>query len=249
MSDAHRTPPGQAAPRSSGRARLINLLLLALLDVGLAILVFGLVDDATGNHALAYLAASVSPLLGGIVQHLRSKAFSGVSALILVFTFASAAVAVVGGSDERLLLVKDSVVTGVFGLTFLVSLLPFFRRPLGFSFGQRFATAGTAQSAAWWDGLWRYPSFRASQHLVTVVWGVVFVTEAAIRVIAAYTLPFSTAFGVSSVLPLVAFGLALAGTFLIAARSRRGVGRAASSAVPSASAVPAGPTVAEPVEP
>lgn len=226
-------PPRQ----SSARARVLNLVLLAVIDVGLAILAFEIVKSATGSSVLAYLAASIGPLLGGLIQFLRSRSFSGVSALILVFTVASAAAAMIGGTDERLLLVKDSVVTGVFGLVFLISLVPGVPRPLAYYFGQRFATDGTERSIAWWDGLWRYPQFRASQRQITVVWGAIFVGEAILRVLAAYTIPFDAAFAVSTVLPIIAFALAMTLTFVIAGRARRAGEKAAASSLTDATAV------------
>lgn len=218
-------PPRQ----SSAGARVLNLVLLAVIDVGLAILAFEIVKSATGSSVLAYLAASIGPLLGGLIQFLRSRSFSGVSALILVFTVASAAAALIGGTDERLLLVKDSVVTGVFGLVFLISLVPGVPRPLAYYFGQHFATDGTEPSIAWWDGLWRYPQFRASQRQITVIWGAIFVAEAILRVLAAYTMPFDAAFAVSTVLPFIAFALAMTLTFVIAGRARRAGEKAAAS--------------------
>ncbi len=216
--------PAGTKPAGTANARLINYLILAIFDIGLSILVFTLVDNATSNKVYAYLAASIGPLLGGIIQQVRSKHFSGVSALILLFNLLSAGVALVGGGDERMLLVKDSAITGIFGLVFLGSLLA--ARPMGFYFGQRFATDGTAESEAYWDGLWQYESFRASQRTITIVWGVVFLIEAAARIIAAYTLPFSTAFAVSNVLPFAALAVALTLTFVIAGRTKRKAARA-----------------------
>lgn len=217
------------APSPSPRARLMNLVLLAVFDVGLAILAFEVVRSMTHDLVLAYLAASIGPIVGGLIQWIRSHSFSGVSLLILLFTVLSAAAAVIGGTDPRLLLVKYSLITGVFGLVFLLSLLPVVRRPLGFYFGQRFATDGTEASVAWWDGLWQYPSFRASQRRITAVWGTVFVLEAIARVVAAYTLPFSVAFALSAVLPLVALGIAMTLTIVLA-KQARAEGQAHSSA-------------------
>jgi len=31
----------------------------------------------------------------------------------------------------------------------------------------------------WWNGLWQYPNFRAALRLVTAVWGIVYLVEAA----------------------------------------------------------------------
>lgn len=199
--------------------RLLNFLILGVFDVGLAILLFQLVDSATGNHVYAYLAASIGPLIGGIIQHVRQKSFSGISALILAFNLAAALATLVGGTDERLLLVKGSVITGIFGLLFLGSLA--LGKPLAFYFGQRFGTDGTEEGVSYWNGLWKYPTFRASQRYITIVWGVVFLLEAIIRIVAAYSLPFTTAYWLSNALPFVALAICLTATFVIASRTRK----------------------------
>lgn len=45
--------------------------------------------------------------------------------------------------------------TGLFGVVVLGSLL--LPRPVMFYFGRKFATDGTAEGLAYWNGLWRYP--------------------------------------------------------------------------------------------
>ena len=69
--------------------------------------------------------------------------------------------------------------------------------------------------------MWKYPTFRASQRYITIVWGVVFLLEAIIRVVAAYSLPFTTAYWLSNALPFVALAICLTATFAIAARARK----------------------------
>ena len=150
---------------------------------------------------------------------MRQKSFSGISALIFAFNLAAALATLIGGTDERLLLVKGSVITGVFGLLFLGSLA--LGKPLAFYFGQRFGTDGTKEGVAYWNGLWQYPTFRASQRYITIVWGVVFLLEAIIRIVAAYSLPFTTAYWLSNALPFVALAICLTATFVIASRTRR----------------------------
>ncbi len=94
-------------------------------------------------------------------------------------------------------------------------------RPLMFYFGRRFATDGSPAGLAAWERYWqRSPTFRRSNRTMTVVWGAVLVAEAAIRVVAAFTLPASTVVGLSAVVPLVVIGLLMAWTFAYGGRSR-----------------------------
>lgn len=99
----------------------------------------------------------------------RTKALNGASIAILLFALLSAAVALFGSHDAKILLYKDSFVTGIIGLIFLSSLL--FPKPLCYWFGQRFATGGTPEGIAWWSELWdKYSAFRRTQRVITVVW-------------------------------------------------------------------------------
>ena len=71
---------------------------------------------------------------------------------------------------------QSAAVSALFGLAFLASLLA--PRPLAFYFGRKFATDGSTEKLAWWNGLWQYPGFRRTQRMVTTVWGVAFVLMA-----------------------------------------------------------------------
>ena len=198
---------------------VVNLLLLAVLDIGIAILAFRLAKGAGASDQVAYVVSGVGPLLGIAVTWVRTRTLSGVSLLILAFQLLSAVAAFIGGADPRLLLVKDSIVTGGFGLVFLVSLL--FPRPLGFYFGAKFGTDGTKQGLDWWNGLWQYPSFRRTQYLISAMWGVGFVVEAVVRIVLAYTIDFYTAYTIGAILRFVALAVLLTATITIGNRARR----------------------------
>lgn len=209
-----------ALPRPfDSRAMTVSLLLTAVLDIGLAILLFHLATGWGASEQVAYVVSGIGPLVSIGVTWVRTRTLSGVSMIILAFQLLSAVAAFVGGADPRLLLVKDSVVTGAFGLVCLLSML--LARPLMFYFGQKFGTDGTAGGVAWWDGLWRFPAFRRSQYLITTLWGVGFLVEAALRIALAYTIDFDTAYTVGAILPFVVLAALITATIVIGQRTRR----------------------------
>ena len=198
---------------------VVNLLLMAVFDIGLAILAFKLARAWGASEQVAYVASCIGPLIMIGITWARAKTLSGVSIIIIVFQLLSAAAAFIGSADPRLLLVKDSVVTGGFGLVTLAStLLP---RPLMFFFGMRFGTDGTPAGIAWWKGLWQYPTFRRSQYVINTLWGVGFVVEAALRILLAYTIDFDTAYTIGQILPFVFLAGLLTATIVIGQRTRR----------------------------
>jgi hypothetical protein len=130
-----------------------------------------------------------------VARHRRVDELSIIALILLALSVIS----FLAFNSARLILVKESAVTGLFGLVLLASLaMP---RPLMFYFGRKFATDGTAEGVARWDGLWAYPSFRRAQRVLTLVWGLAFLTEAAVRIALSYTLSIGTMVAVSTVLP------------------------------------------------
>lgn len=87
----------------------------------------------------------------------------------LTFILFGVATSFVSG-DPRFVLIKDSPMTGVFGLLCLSSLF-LAKRPLLFYFGRQFSSAGDPARAAAFESMWEYPRFRTTIRLMTIVWG------------------------------------------------------------------------------
>jgi hypothetical protein len=181
---------------------LISLLLTALFDVGLALVAFSVAKRLGADDRIAYLVSGIGPLTMMLITWIRARTLSGASVIILLFLVLSSAATFVGGSDPRLLIAKDSLVTGGFGAACLLSLpLP---RPLMFYFGAKFATDGTREGLERWASLWQYVDFRRSQYRLTVVWGLGFLLEAALRIAVAYSIDdFALANAIAGILPFV----------------------------------------------
>ena len=224
MSDLHHaaTPPATepAAPPSFDRRGLfVSLALTAVFDVGVALVAFSVARQMGAGNTVAYLAAGIGPLIMILITWIRARTLSGASVIILLYVLLSSVAALIGGTDPRLLLAKDSLVTGGFGLACLVSVL--FGKPLMFYFGAKFATDGTEAGARQWSGLWQYPDFRASQYRINAAWGVGYLVEAALRVAVAYGVPnFSLANTIATILPLLFLAVLLAYTFSVGRRTR-----------------------------
>lgn len=187
-------------PSFNGKAMAVNFLLTAIFDIGLAILTFRVAKQWGAVDQVAYLAGGIGPLIMLMITWIRARAISGASVIVLITLVLSAVAAFIAGTDSRLLLAKDSVITGGFGLACLASLL--FPRPLMFYFGAKFATDGTPAGLRYWGGLWQHPSFRRSQYTINNLWGIGYLVEAALRVLIAYTVPnFQVASAISTVLP------------------------------------------------
>nr|WP_193581093.1 VC0807 family protein [Paenibacillus aceris] len=135
------------------------------------------------THYMSSIAAlsiaTMVPLLDNLVhlvKHRKLDAFGG----LMLFTFLLTLVLVGMGGSEKILLVRESLITASVGVVFLVSL--FFRRPIMYYLALRFITQ--PNFAANWD----YAYFRFVMRLMTFVWGMMLTMEAAVRVVMVYEL-------------------------------------------------------------
>lgn len=213
------TETSPAARHMNGKAMLGSFAMTAVFDVGVTIVVYQWAKSAGLSTRWAYVLSGVGPLLMMGITWVRARRLSGASLIILVWVLLSAAAAFIGGGDERLLLVKDSAITGGFGVACLVSLL--LPKPMMFFFGAKFATDGTRAGLDYWYGLWQYPQFRATQYRINNVWGVAFILEAVVRIVLAYTIDFDTAFTVASIMPFVVLAGLITYTITLGKKAQR----------------------------
>ncbi len=150
------------------------------------------------SEVVALLVASIFPTVKSLSGVVRRRALDPVSVLILAgLLFGLAALRVGGGA--KLLLVRESLFTGAFGLACLVSLLFRSRRPVMFYFGRFFAAGSDPARRARFDKLWQYAGFRRVQRIITLVWGMVFVGEFILRVVLIYTVSPATVLAVAPI--------------------------------------------------
>lgn len=203
-------------------------------EIGASIAFFQYAISHGASDVGAYLWACLAPLIGAAAYFLRTRDLSGASIAILVFNALSALVAVIGRTDAKMLLYKDSIATGIVGLIFAVSLM--FAKPLAYWFGQRFAGGGTREGDAWWENMWNsYPLFRRAQRIISLTWAVTLLVEAIIKAIIIKRTDYQTAFVWDQILPMIASVIAMTLTIWIAKRSRaEGVRRRAVADVAAA---------------
>ena len=169
------------------------------------------------SDLVALLAATAFPTLKGGYDVIRYREVSPVSVLVLLGIGTSIAALFLGG-DPRLLLVRESLFTGAFGIFCLVSLA--FPKPIMFYFGRYFMAGRDVAKRAVFDARWRDPIARRAHRLVTTVWGVVYTGEFVVRVLMVYRLPAAVVLAVSPVVMGVATIGTIVWTFRYAYRVR-----------------------------
>jgi len=165
----------------------------------------------------ALIIAALAPLLQNAVSLARKRTLDIFGAFILAGIVISVVLVLMGGSP-KLLLIRESFVTGAFGLVFLLSLL--YRRPLMFYFARHFSTADDPQQREEWSARWAYPYFRFVMNLITAVWGVATVIEAVARGYLVFKLPTQSFLAVSPFVQYGIIGVTIAWTVWYARRAR-----------------------------
>ncbi|MFF7755239.1 VC0807 family protein [Streptomyces sp. NPDC007971] len=224
---------GRPAPPARSRGAAIGGWFLTIgLNVAAPIFTYNALHDHGWSEFSALLVSSAWPVLDSAVHLVWRRRLDEFAIVTLVFLVITAAVSLFGAHSARALLIKDSGVTGLFGLLCLVTLAA--PRPLMFYFGRKFATDGTPQSTAWWNGLWQFEGFRTTMRTMTAVWGIAYCLEAVVRIALSYLLSTGTMVALSPVLIYGVLGALALWTALYGKRARRrGEERAAMAAAAS----------------
>lgn len=183
----------QAGGTEEGNTSLRAVLSTVLFDVALPFSTY-LVLSALGMPDAAALAtAGGVALIRALVGWFREGEFRALSTLLVV-RFALGVAAAGLTHDARLVLAKDSLVTGGMGLFVLVSL----RLSKPFIYHVR---RGMSADKAGWDRWWETSTpFRRRHRQMTWVWGIGLLVDAVGRLVVIYTTPIGVAALVSQAL-------------------------------------------------
>ncbi len=184
----------------SGRAALSTMFggwSSFLLNIVLPFVGFLVLDHEHVGTVTALTIVAIFPLAAILYGWVRTHHTDALSMVSLLFIVVGIATSFITGS-ARFLLIKESVFTALFGLVYLGSLLR--ERPLGFYFGRQFVAHGDPARTARWDDLWQYLHFRHSQRVITAVWGIGWILDAAIRVVLVFMLSVTVFMVVSQVM-------------------------------------------------
>lgn len=210
----------------------------------------------------ALILSALPPLAWSGVELLRFRRVDALSLMVLAGIVLSLGALLLGGSP-RMLLMRESLISGLVGAAFLLSLA--LDKPLIFHLARATVArearqaaqgnpAGAASAAAGHpaatpdrlDTLWRdQPDFVRSMRLMSLVWGLGLVGETALRAWLAWTWPVERFLLISPILSYAIFGALIGWTvwYRIRMRRRGAVSRsiAASTPLPTSQLPPQSP--------
>jgi hypothetical protein len=192
--------------------------MIVIFDVAAPLAAYSLLRSAGLTAVNALLLSGVFPALGVAIAAIRNRRLDVIGALVLAGIVVGSVLGLVSHST-RLLLIEGSVPTGVFGVACLGSLWGTLR-PLMFSFALEFTGPDTVQGREM-SRLWQYDGYRRVLRVITAVWGVGFLVEAALRVIIVYNTSTGTALAISKVMPFLFGAIFSAWTVAYGARQKK----------------------------
>jgi len=150
----------------------------------------------------ALYAAALPPLVWSVAEFAKSRQLDAMSILVLLGIALSIALMALGGSP-RILLVRESLVSGVIGIAFLLSLLR--KKPLVFYLARATVARERGGGAGRFEALWsERPRLRASLRLMTIVWGMGLTAETLLRCWLAWHWPIERCL---VVLPIISYSI------------------------------------------
>ena len=145
----------------------------------------------------ALVVAALFPIGKSGFELIYRRQLDPISILVLL-GIGTDSVALLFGGSPRVLLMRESLITGVFGIACFFSLL--LPRPMMFYFA-RYFIAGTDQvRQARFNAAWQFQEVRFCHRLITTVWGCAFVGELVVRLVLIYNLPAALVLVISPIL-------------------------------------------------
>lgn len=187
-------------------------------SVVISILLNGLVPVAVYNLLLAYYSSFVSLLIATLVPlldnlyHVIKFRKTDAFGLFMLTGFILSLLAFLLGGNEKLILIRESLVTGILGLVFIGSL--FNSKPLIYHFALRFSAKDESEQKGKFENNWEFSYFRFVIRLMTAVWGIALLTEAIIKTILVYELSITTFLAVSQVIFYFILGVTILWTVI-----------------------------------
>jgi hypothetical protein len=212
-------PPEEvkAPAAASNRSRLQSLGMIAVFDIGGPFALYALLRSEGLSAVTSLVLSGIFPALGVAIKFSRDRRVDAIGVLVLAGIAVGTLLGLLSG-NARLVLVEGSVPTAVFGVVCLGSLWS--SRPLMYRMAVEFIGADTPRGQEF-ESLWQYKEFRRVFRVMTIVWGVAYLAEAAARVVIVELTSTGTALAISKVMPYVVAGLLVAWMIAYGRWSRR----------------------------
>ena len=169
----------------------------------------------------AIMASAAPPMAWSLVEFARKRRVDAISVMVLGGIGLSLLGFALGGSP-KLLLMRESLITGLIGIVFVGSAI--IGRPLMYVLASASLKRQSAEDSAEFETYKDDPAFRRMMGVMTLVWGIGFIAETAVRSVLVFSLPVGRFLIIGPIVGYATIGLLMLWTFLYGrAAEKRGV--------------------------
>jgi hypothetical protein len=191
---------------------------IAVFDIAGPIIVQSAARNRGASLTVALALSGVPPAAWILVRMLWRRQPDAVGLFVLSSIILATLIGLATGS-ARLYLLDGAILTGVFGLVCLASLAT--PRPLMFHFALESMGGVESPRGKAFADRWRYASFRRAFVVLTVVWGVALIVQAAINAVIIEASSTDKAFVINKILPYLFLAMLGAWTAVYSLRAKR----------------------------
>jgi hypothetical protein len=173
-----------------------------LVNLALPYLIYSLAQPRLGD-ANALIASSGPPILWMVVEFARHRRIDALSVVVLL-GLALSLIAFLGGGSVQFLQLRERLVTVIIGAVFLGSAA--IGRPLMYELVRAFLARANDPELQRVESLRNNSFFKAGMTIMTVVWGVGLLADAAVSIALVYLLPIRIYLVVNSVMGYATIG-------------------------------------------
>jgi hypothetical protein len=185
----------------------------AIIFAALPLLAYSILRNHVSSDGLALAIVMVIPVSAITYERIRNGRFDPIGIIALVGIGIGLGGALAFHGNDLLLKLRDSTLTGAFGIVCLVSLTR--DRPAMYFLARMFAGSGDEERLRMFDEIWVQPGVRDRFRQVTAAWGVGLLVEAGARVGLALSLSTQTFLAISPVVAWAAIGTLIAYTIRV----------------------------------
>lgn len=195
----------------------IGTIVELIVNLFLPWLVYRLTLPSLGSLSALY-ASAAPPLVWSLAEFAKVRRIDALSVIVLLGIGLSIAAMAIGGSD-RLLLVRESLVSGLIGVVFLLSLLR--ERPIIYYLARATIARQEAEGASRFERVWNErPLLRANLRMMTATWGAALTAEMLLRCWLAWHWPVERSVVVLPIISYAIYGVLMIWTLWMQKRMR-----------------------------
>ncbi|MFL6428273.1 MAG: VC0807 family protein [Acidobacteriaceae bacterium] len=199
------------------RKAFVDVAIEVLVNLALPYVIY-IRTEAYLGQVRALLAASLPPILWGLIEFARKRRVDAVSILVLAGIVLSL-LAFLGGGSVRFLQLRENLVTGIIGLAFLVSAA--IGKPLIYQLARASKLRQSQAEAQRFESLRDKQHFRRGMTMMTLVWGFGLLAQTAIACLLVFRMSIPHYLIISPILGYGAMGGLALWTFLYVKRMKR----------------------------